>query len=85
LSSEVVTEDLEAVVQRAVARALDEHSSTRFLRPREAAMFLGLSAVYLERLRARGEGPPFVRVGRAIKYDRVDLVAFAHSDREPRS
>jgi predicted DNA-binding transcriptional regulator AlpA len=36
---------------------------------KELAAFLGLSLSSVKRLRASGDGPPFVRIGRAIRYD----------------
>jgi excisionase family DNA binding protein len=39
----------------------------------EAAQLLGVSKKHLEALRARGEGPPFMRVGRAVRYKSTDL------------
>lgn len=35
---------------------------------KEQATRLGLSESYLEKLRVRGEGPPFVKIGRAVRY-----------------
>lgn len=42
----------------------------------QAAAFLGLQRRTLENWRWRGEGPPFLRVGRAIRYSRKDLAAW---------
>jgi excisionase family DNA binding protein len=39
----------------------------------EAAALLGVSVEGLEALRARGEAPPFVRAGHAVRYRRDDL------------
>jgi excisionase family DNA binding protein len=36
---------------------------------REAADFLRCSPRTLERLRVEGEGPPYARVGRLVRYD----------------
>jgi len=50
------------------------------LRPREAALFLGLSPATLQRWRRLNQGPPFVRVSpRAVVYDRVSLTVFLSS------
>jgi Helix-turn-helix domain len=43
------------------------------LRTVQAAKRLGLSERYLEILRVRGDGPPFVSFGRCIRYRPVDL------------
>lgn len=34
----------------------------------EAARFLQVAPKTLQRMRARGEGPPYVRAGRAVRY-----------------
>jgi hypothetical protein len=57
------------------------------LTPDEAARELnrsgGLSARTLERWRARGDGPPFVRLGRRrVFYRRADLVAWVEQSRQ---
>lgn len=39
-----------------------------------AAELLGLSSRTLQAWRSRNEGPPFVRVGRAVRYRRQDLL-----------
>ena len=50
------------------------------LTERDAAKYLGVSQSYLtvSRLRhnPRTDGPPFVRIGRAVRYLRADLDAF---------
>ena len=38
------------------------------LTPKEAAQRLKLSTSWLAKARMRGDGPPFVQVGRAIRY-----------------
>jgi len=44
------------------------------LRTPEAAKFLGLSASALEKMRVRGDGPPYTRVGkRVVVYDVAEL------------
>ena len=62
------------------------------VRPRAAAAFLGLSTSTLAKLRGRGDGPPFSKIGRAVVYDPADLKAWVHarrrlstSDTTPRS
>lgn len=41
-----------------------------------ASELLGLSSRTLQAWRARNEGPPFVRAGRAIRYRRRDLIGW---------
>jgi excisionase family DNA binding protein len=47
-----------------------------YLRPREAAEYLRSSESTLAKKRLNGDGPPFVRIGRAIRYRRSDLDAW---------
>jgi hypothetical protein len=45
-----------------------------------AAELLGLSSRTLQAWRARSEGPPFVRAGRAVRYRRRDLIAWIETN-----
>jgi predicted DNA-binding transcriptional regulator AlpA len=48
----------------------------RLVKEREAAEFLGLSRAFLRASRLRNPrcaGPPYIRVGRAVRYDVRDL------------
>ena len=38
------------------------------LTPREAAAFLALSRIWLSMLRLTGHGPPYIRLGRQVRY-----------------
>ena len=49
----------------------------RYFGPAEAARYLGLSPKTLQRMRVTGEGPPYVKVGRRVIYDRLDLDGWA--------
>jgi hypothetical protein len=44
------------------------------LEPKEAAEFLKISLSWLAKARATSEGPPFIRIGRCVRYSRVALV-----------
>jgi predicted DNA-binding transcriptional regulator AlpA len=58
-------------------------SKHRILRTPEAAIYVGLSASTLEKMRLSGDGPKFVRLGgRAIGYDVYDLDLWLDSQRE---
>ena len=46
---------------------------------REAAEYLGLSKPTLERYRLTGDGPPFCKLGKSVRYRRVDLDAWLAS------
>ena len=39
----------------------------------EAATYIRLSKPTLERLRLTGEGPPYAKLGKAVRYRRADL------------
>lgn len=51
------------------------------LLPKEAARRLGLSPSTLAKMRVRGDGPPFVKLGRSVRYDPSDLETYASSQR----
>jgi predicted DNA-binding transcriptional regulator AlpA len=48
----------------------------RLLTQRDAATLLRLSERTLERLRVSGDGPHFVKAGRAVRYRECDLEAW---------
>lgn len=59
-----------------VAPAQPEREPTaepEYLTTREAAAMLGVSVKHLEALRRRQKGPPFVRIGKAVRYPRSTL------------
>jgi predicted DNA-binding transcriptional regulator AlpA len=45
----------------------------------QAAEFLGVTPQALSQMDARGEGPPFARIGRSIRYRREDLLDWIES------
>lgn len=45
-----------------------ESCDARLLTVRDAASFLRLSESWLAKARIRGDGPPFVKIGRSIRY-----------------
>lgn len=57
-------ERIEALLSRPPAEYLDNDG---------AAAFLGLKPATLEIWRCRGEGPPFIKVGRVVRYSVADL------------
>jgi hypothetical protein len=53
-----------------------------FLLTLEAALYVGLTPVTLDKLRLTGGGPPFYRVGsKRVVYDRADLEAWVRSNK----
>jgi hypothetical protein len=49
------------------------------LTPKEAAELLKVSGSWLAKARMRGDGPPFICVGRAIRYDQAALIQWMKS------
>jgi len=49
-------------------------AETLLFRPSQAAFYLGLSVSTLAKMRMRGDGPPYIKLGqRAVAYDLEDL------------
>jgi excisionase family DNA binding protein len=48
--------------------AREPNRGDRMLTPKEAANFLRVSASFLAKGRMRGDGPPFAKFGRAVRY-----------------
>jgi predicted DNA-binding transcriptional regulator AlpA len=44
------------------------------LTPKEAATLLKVSVSWLAKARMRGDGPPFIRIGRSIRYAEATLL-----------
>ena len=47
--------------------------------PQEAADFLRVSLSWLAKARMRGDGPPFAKFGRVIRYPENGLIAYTKS------
>jgi excisionase family DNA binding protein len=45
----------------------------RLLTPKEAADLLRVSMSWLAKARMRGDGPPYIRIGRSIRYGEAAL------------
>lgn len=60
-----------------IERALS--AQTAYLDTRQVSELTGISTVTLERWRVDGAGPPYVKLGRLVKYRRADLDAFMMS------
>lgn len=54
-------------------------TNSTFLDTIEAARYLGLQKTTLEAWRCRGDGPQFVKLGRAVRYRQADLDAWIDS------
>jgi excisionase family DNA binding protein len=55
-------------------------SGSKFARS-EAAKYLGISRSWLDKKRLDGNGPPYLKLGRRVIYERSDLDAWATSKR----
>jgi predicted DNA-binding transcriptional regulator AlpA len=49
------------------------------LEPNEAAAFLKVSLSWLAKARATNEGPPFIRIGRCVRYSKGALLRWLKS------
>jgi excisionase family DNA binding protein len=49
------------------------------LTPKEAARLLKVSLSWLAKARMRGDGPPFIKIGRSIRYSESDLLRWMKS------
>ena len=54
-------------------------SSERLLPPSDAANLLRLSTSWLAKARMRGDGPPYVKLGRSVRYRESDLIQWLKS------
>ena len=52
---------------------------TRLLTPKEAAFYLKVSESWLAKARMRGDGPPYIKVGRPIRYSEAALLQWMKS------
>ena len=59
------------------------NSGERLLTPKDAANLLRLSLSWLAKARMRGDGPPFVKFGRSIRYAEGTLVQWTESSSSP--
>jgi hypothetical protein len=51
----------------------------RLLTAKEASAFLRVSLSWLAKARMRGDGPPFVKVGRSIRYTPTGILQWVRS------
>jgi hypothetical protein len=51
----------------------------RMLIPKDAANFLRVSESWLAKARMRGDGPPYVKIGRSVRYAEGGLVQWTKS------
>jgi helix-turn-helix protein len=63
-----------------IGNAGEQNCRDCLLTPPEAAMFLRVSTSWLAKARMRGDGPPFVLVGRSIKYTKAALLQWTSAN-----
>ncbi len=51
----------------------NEQSSNELLTPEETAKYLKTNTGWLAKFRCTGAGPPFLKIGHYIRYDKADL------------
>ena len=56
-------------------------SGIAWLVPKEAARLLKVSLSWLAKARMRGDGPPYMKIGRSIRYSETDLLQWTKSRR----
>ena len=49
---------------------------SRLLNPREVAVMTGLSRETLAQWRSQRRGPPYLKIGRAVRYDPAEIRAY---------
>jgi hypothetical protein len=54
-------------------------SIATLLTPKEAKVLLKVSLSWLAKARMRGDGPPYIRVGRSVRYAEVTLIQWMKS------
>jgi len=57
----------------------ESKSGDRLFTPKEAADFLRVSVSWLAKARMRGDGPPYAKFGRAIRYPENVLINYTRS------
>jgi len=61
------------------SKAARDQNRERLLTPRDAADVLRLSPSWLAKARMRGDGPPFLKVGRSVRYGEGALLQWTKS------
>ena len=59
--------------------AREPNGCDRLLTTKDAADLLRVSTSWLAKARMRGDGPPFLRIGRSIRYRQSDLLRWMRS------
>ena len=67
------------MAQQIIPATKTSTSFERWLTAKEAADFLRVSLSWLAKARMRGDGPPYVKVGRSIRYAEAALLQWMKS------
>ena len=59
--------------------ANDNHPASEFLDEKALCALLAISSVTATKWRAKAKGPPFIKVGRLVRYRRSDVEAWLRS------
>lgn len=65
-----------------VAKAAVAELQREYFNTPETAAYLGLSTQFLEIARHKGEGPPYIKLSRAVRYKKTDLDRWMAEHRE---
>lgn len=57
-------------------------STSPYLDRRQAADFLNISVASLDKLKADGEGPTFIKIRQRVLYDPADLTAWMNAQKQ---
>ncbi len=67
------------MTQQNIATSKTATGFEHMLTTREAANFLRLSSSWLAKARMRGDGPPYVKIGRSVRYSEGALAQWMKS------
>ena len=67
------------MTQQKIAPSKTTTGFERLLTAREAAAFLRLSQSWLAKARMRGYGPPYAKIGRAVRYTETGILHWMRS------
>ena len=59
---------------------MDTNTANELLNQRDVASLLGKSESWCERARWCGEGPPYTRAGRTVRYFRGDVISWLRAN-----
>ncbi len=69
-------EKIKAAADAAAKAVREVLPASEYLSTIPAANYIGVSRQFLEIGRHKGEGPPYIKLGRAVRYKRSDLDAY---------